>query len=100
MAVLDVSKLLVFQFHYDYVLLKYGKRAKLLMTDTDSLIYHVMTDDVYKDILSAINLFDMSDYSPDHLCYNTLNKKRLGRMKDEYNGTPIKKVRWLETKNV
>ena len=98
MTVLDVSKLLMFQFHYDYVLPKYGIRAKLLMTDTDSLIYHVTTDDVYKDIASDISLFDTSDYPPDHPCYSTLNKKRLGRMKDEYNGTPIKEFVGLRPK--
>ena len=98
MMVLDVSKLLVFQFHYDYVLPKYGKRAKLLMNDTDSLIYHVTTDNVYKDIVSDINLFDTSDYPPDHPCYSTLNKKRLEQMKDEYKGTPIKEFVGLRPK--
>ena len=98
MTVLDVSKLLMFQFHYDYILPKYDTRAKLLMTDTDSLIYHIMTDDVYKDIANDINLFDTSDYPPDHPCYSTLNKKRLGRMKDEYNGTPIKEFVGLRPK--
>ena len=98
MTVLDISKLLMFQFHYDYILPKYGNRVKLLTTDTDSLIYHIATDDVYKDIASDLNLFDTSDYSTDHLCYSTSNKKKLGKMKDEYNGTPIKEFVGLRPK--
>ena len=98
MTVLDISKLLMFQFHYVYILPKYGNRVKLLMTDTDSLIYHIATDDVYKDIASDLNLFDTSDYSTDHLCYSTSNKKKLGKMKDEYNGTPIKEFVGLRPK--
>ena len=74
-TVLDISKLLMFQFHYDYILPKYGNRVKLLMIDTDSLIYHIATDDVYKDIASDLNLFDTSDYPTDHLCYSTSNKR-------------------------
>ena len=46
------------------------------MSDTGSLIYHVTKDDVCKDMLSDINLFDTSDYPIDHPCYCTLNKKK------------------------
>ena len=80
----------MFQFHYDYILPKYNASVKLLITDADSLIYHVTTEDIYKDILTDVNLFDTSDYPSDHLCYITLNKKKLGCMKDEYNSKPIK----------
>ena len=98
MTVLDISKLLMFQFRYDYILPNYNNRDTLLMTDTDSLIYHIATDDVYKDIASDLNLFDTSDYPTNHLCYSTSNKKISGKMKDEYNGTLIKKFVGLRPK--
>ena len=98
MTDLDISKLLMFHFHYNYILSKYGNRVKLVMTDTHSLIYHIATDDVYKDIASDLNLFDTSDYPTDHLCYSTSKKKKLGIMKDEYNGTLIKESVGLRPK--
>ena len=48
MAILDLSKLHMFRFHYDYIKEKYGNNAKLLMTDTDSLCYHIKTHDFYE----------------------------------------------------
>src|SRR5437870_203665 len=46
-CILDLSKLHLFRFHYDIMKAKYDSRAKLLFTDTDSLCYHITTDDVY-----------------------------------------------------
>ena len=48
MAILDLSKLLMYDFHYNYMLKKYN--IKLMFTDTDSLCYEIKTDDVYKDL--------------------------------------------------
>ena len=49
-AILDLSKTLMFDFHYDYIRVKYNDAAELLFTDTDSLLYLIHTDDFYKDI--------------------------------------------------
>ena len=55
-AVLDLSKVLMAEFHYDFIRAKYGNRAELLFTDTDSLCYHIHTDDVYADFRASLNI--------------------------------------------
>jgi hypothetical protein len=64
MSILDLSKTLMFEFHYDYIKPKYpGDKAKLLMTDTDSLVYEIETDDFYKDIADDVeSKFDTSEF--------------------------------------
>ena len=62
MCILDLSKTLMYDFHYNYIKKEYGSRAKLLFTDTDSLTYEIETEDVYKDLCKRKELFDNSDY--------------------------------------
>ena len=60
-AILDLPKLLMYDFHYNYMLKKYDKKnIKLMFTDTDSLFYEIKTDDVYKDLFQDKELFDNS----------------------------------------
>ena len=67
-SILDLAKLHMYDFHYNYIKPKYGDRAKLLFTDTDSLMYEIQTDDFYKDIASDVHdKFDTSNYPKDHL---------------------------------
>jgi hypothetical protein len=92
-AVLELSKLFVFQYHYDFILPKYGKNAKLLFTDTDSLCYHITCDDLYKDIEDHMDLHDTSNYPEGHRLQSMTNKRVVLKFKDECGGqSPIEFV--------
>ena len=54
MSILDISKILMYEFWYDYINQKYGDRAKLCYTDTDSFIIYIKTEDFFKDIFSDV----------------------------------------------
>ena len=56
----------MYDFHYNYMVSKYGGQAKLLFTDTDSLCYDVKTDDLYHDFLQDLDCFDSSEYQRDN----------------------------------
>ena len=89
MCILDLSKTLMYDFYYNYIKQKYGDKAKLLFTDTDSMMYEIQTEDFYKDISADVkHRFDTSDYPLDHSSGipSGLNKKVLGMFKDEVKG--------------
>ena len=89
MCILDLSKVLMYDFHYNFIKKKYGDRAILLFTDTDSLCYIILTDDVYQDLFNHRDMFDNSDYSKSSKFYFDENKKVIGKFKDEAAGNPI-----------
>ena len=88
MCILDLSKLHMYQFHYDVIKKTYQDKAKLLFTDTDSLCYHIRTDDFYKDMRDSKELYDMSNFDSSSEFYDDTNKKVLGKFKDECDGKP------------
>ena len=89
MCILDLSKTLMYDFHYNYIKQKYGSKAKLLFTDTDSLTYEIEADDVYQDFWNDKNRFDNSDYPESSPYFNKSNKKVIGKFKDEAAGVPV-----------
>lgn len=79
----------LYRFHYDKVLQKYGDRAELLMTDTDSLVYFIKTEDAYKDMYEDRQDFDLASYPQTSPFYDATNNKVIGKFKDEANAKPI-----------
>ena len=76
----------MYQFHYGTILERYGDKARLLFTDTDSLCYEIETDDVYRDMMTQIDLYDTADYPKDHFLHSSKNSKVIGKFKDECSG--------------
>ena len=98
MCILDLSKTLMYEFHYDYIKKKYGDKAKLLFTDTDSLTYEIESNDVYEDLWKDKHLFDNSDYPKESKYHYIENKKVIGKFKDEACGKPISEFVGLKSK--
>ena len=66
MSILDISKTLMYEFHYTFMKKSYGENLHLLYTDTDSFIYNIQTADFYQDVKKNIDMFDTSDYPEDN----------------------------------
>ena len=88
MCILDLSKTLMYDFHYNYIKRKYEDNSIFLFGDTDSLCYAIKTDDIYEDLYKDRDLFDYSDYSKDSKFHFSESKKVIGKFKDEA-GQPI-----------
>ena len=99
-AILDLSKTIMYEFHYDYMKRKYNESdLKLLYMDTDSLVYDVKTEDFYKDIAEDVETrFDTSGYAPGRPLPIENNKKVIGLKKDELGGKIMKEFISLRPK--
>ena len=87
MTILENSKMLMYDFFYNQMKVRYGEKCELIYTDTDSLL--IETDDIYRDMVEDLALYDTSNYPKDHPVYSGENKKVLGKMKDECAGRVI-----------
>ena len=90
LSILEISKILMYEFWYDYMKPKYANNVKLWYTDTDSFIINIKTNDFYEDTSSDVeNRFDTSNYEVIRPFPMGKNKKVIGLMKDELGGKII-----------
>ena len=90
LSILEISKILMYEFWYDYMKPKYDNNVKLCYMDTDSFIMDIKTNDFYKDIANGVeNRFDTSSYEVNRPLPMGKNKKVIGLMKDEVGGKII-----------
>ena len=90
LLILEISKLLMYEFWYDYMKPKYGDNVKLCYMDTDSFIMNIKTEDFYKHIANDVEKrFDASNYECDRPIPTRKNKKVIALMKDELGGSVI-----------
>ena len=89
MSKLDISKILMYEFWYNYIVPKYGDRAKLCYTDADSFIISIKTEDFFEDISNDVEKwFDRSNYNKKDKLPLPIgkNKKVPGLFEDELGG--------------
>ena len=90
LAIFEISKILMYEFWYDYMKPKYNDNVKLCYMETDSFIMNIKTNDFYEDIANDVeNRFDTSNYKVNRPVPTGKNKKVIGLMKDELGGKII-----------
>ena len=66
LSILELSKILMYEFWYDYIKSKYDEKVKLWYMDKDSFIVYIKTDDIYKDVAEDVETrFDTTNYELD-----------------------------------
>jgi hypothetical protein len=85
-AVLDLSKLSMYEFYYDVLQPRYEDNIEILAMDTDSFVLNIKTEDLYKDLAELNHHFDFSNYPKNHSLYDPTNEKVLDKVKDELGG--------------
>ena len=97
-CILELSKVLMYEFHYDYIKNKYDNKSKQLFTDTDSLMYEIKTEVVYEDFSSDKEMSDFSNYSTKSKYHDDSNKVVIGKMKHENGGVANEEFVGLKAK--
>ena len=101
MSILDISKAFMYKFWYDYIKPKYEDIAKLCYTDTDSLIIHIITENIFEEIAGDVKIwFDASNYDENDKrpLSMGMNKRAYGFVKDELGGKIMKEFVALRSK--
>ena len=101
MSILDSSKTLIYKFWYDHFKSKYGDKAKLCYTDTDSFIIHIITEDFFEDISNDVEpWYDTSNYDENDKRPLPIgkNKKVIRLFEDELGGRTMKEFCALRAK--
>ena len=99
LSILEISKILMYEFWYDYMKPKYNDNVRLCYMDRDSFIMNIKTNDFYKDISDGVdNRFDTSNYEVKRPLLMGKNKKVISLMKDELGGEIITEFVTLRSK--
>ena len=97
LSILDISKAAMYEYLHDYIKPKYGNKANLCCTDTDSFIIHVKSEEIYGDLAGDVEKrFDTSNYEVNRPLPIGKSKIRAGLMKDELDGKIMKEIVSLE----
>ena len=97
-SILELSKVWMYKFHYDYIKNKYDNKSKVLFKHADSLMNEIKAEYVYKDFRSNKEMFDFSNYSAKSKYYDNLNKVVIGEIKDEIGDVTIDENVGLKSK--
>ena len=90
LSILEISKILMYEFWYDYMKPKYNDKVKLRYMDTNSFIMNIKREDFCKDISNDVEKrFDTPNYEVNRQLATGKNKKVIGLMKDELGGKII-----------
>ena len=95
MSILDISKMLMYEFWYDYIKPKYKDKAKLCYMDTDSFVINIFTEDIFEDINNDVERwFDTFNYdeNDERPLSMGMNKKVIGVFKDELGEKIMKDI--------
>ena len=97
MCILELSKVLMYEFNYDYIKNKYGNNSRLLLTEVDSLMYEIKSEDVFEDFSNDKEMFGFSNYSTKSKYYDNSHKV-VSKMKNETAGVAIEEFVELKLK--
>ena len=93
LSILEIGKILMYEFWYDYMKPKYNDNVRLCYMDTDSFVMHIKTYDFYKDISNDVECkFDTSNYEVKRSLPIGKNEKVIGLMKDELGGESLQNL--------
>ena len=97
-CILELSKVLIYKFHYHYTKNRYGNNPRLLLADTDRLMYEIKTEEVCKDFRNNKEMFDFSKYSTKSKYYDSSNKLVFGKIKNRSAGVAVEEFVGLRPK--
>ena len=97
-AILDVSNLQFYKFHFEKIVPMYGDKARVMYKDTDSLLYEIENKDVYEDIKYLKNDMDFSSYPENQILFSDINKKVSLKMADELKKCIVTEAIFLKPK--
>ena len=98
MCTVELSKVLIYEFHYGYIKNKYDNKLKILFSDTDSLMYEIQTEHVYEDFSNDKEMFDFSNHLTKSKYFDDSNKLVIGKMKDKTGGVANKEFFGMKPK--